>query len=639
MSISIPLQDLKEEDYEMFEKHLVIEETNKQLKKKKEKCPWIQIPHHNLIYCENNIVYLPFYWGIQYFGFDKRRQKEKCNENKIKFKGTLRKEQEEIKNETIQLLNKNKSCVMAIYPGGGKCLGEGTKVLLYNGSFKNVENINKNDVLVNEKNEPQSILNTCKGIEKMYLIKHVDHHYLDYEVNESHILSLWNEMELNIIDISIKNYLELIDKSHLKGIYKDYNGEHFNLIEKRNYYFKYSIQQDDKYYFKKITNYELNIRDILLSGLEIDLETNLNQIVFKDNFNLNLDRTKRIMITYPIQITMLKENKYYGFTLTNNGRFLLYNGIITHNTITSLAISAHIGLRTFIIVNNIVLINQWIESIKTFFGDHVRLQLLTAKNKIIQGCQFYIMNAINVSKREIKEYDQLNIGLVIVDECHLIMTKIFSKSLHKLCPRYLLGLSATPFRPDGFDILLELYFGIKKVVRKLYHPHKVHVIETKIKINPEKDKNQNIIWTSVIDQQVNHENRNKIIIDLCQKHADRNILILTKRIKQIEYLQTELEKLNINVTSMKDNDIDFDKNARVLIATFKKVGTGFSHDKLNMLILACDTEEYFMQYLGRVFRTPDVDPYIFDLVDSNPILRKHFLTRKKIYLESGGIIS
>jgi hypothetical protein len=37
-------------------------------------------------------------------------------------------------------------------------------------------------------------------------------------------------------------------------------------------------------------------------------------------------------------------------------------------------------------------------------------------------------------------------------------------------------------------------------------------------------------------------------------------------------------------------------------------------------------------------RTKKVEPIIFDLVDSNSILEKHFLTRKKVYKEAGGKI-
>jgi hypothetical protein len=42
--------------------------------------------------------------------------------------------------------------------------------------------------------------------------------------------------------------------------------------------------------------------------------------------------------------------------------------------------------------------------------------------------------------------------------------------------------------------------------------------------------------------------------------------------------------------------------------------------------------------MGRVFRTPDSSPVIFDIVDTHPSLRRHFNTRKRVYKKSGGKI-
>jgi len=654
MSIVIPIHQLKENDYEAFEKHLVIEETNKQLAKKKQKYPWITIPTIPFVHREQDNVYLPFHWGLDYFGHQSRRPKERCAENKITFKAELRAEQLEIMNETIQLLNQHKSCVMAIYPGGGKCLAKGTLVLLHSGKTMAVEHLQPRMTLVNEQDEPQVIQSICHGREMMYVIGRQSRHssyskntWMNYTVNESHILTLWDSNKCSLMDISLVSYMQLSDheRSSLYGIYKDYDGPQFSLSRKREYYFNHSEYHsvDKSYSFplslKDSRNGDESIREILLCGFEIE-QVDSQYILFKDPFQLHVDSSKRVMITYPLSIHRLCEMDYYGFTLqgASNRRFLLGNGIISHNTITSLAISRQIGFRTFIIVNKLVLMNQWIESIRYCFGEHVRVQQLTSKNKIQLGCSFYIMNAVNVCKRPVQDYEQLNIGFVIVDECHLIMTKMFSKSLNRLYPRYLLGLSATPFRPDGFDILLDLYFGLQKVVRKLFRRHTVYYYETNIKIEPLRDKNQNILWTSVIDQQVEHEERNQWIVNTCHQYSERNILILTKRVKQMDYLAHEPRKLKNCVATLKDNETSFDKEARILIATFQKVGTGFSHDKLDMLLLACDTEEYFMQYLGRVFRTPFVEPVIIDIIDNHPILKKHFLTRKKIYQGAGGTL-
>ena len=81
-----------------------------------------------------------------------------------------------------------------------------------------------------------------------------------------------------------------------------------------------------------------------------------------------------------------------------------------------------------------------------------------------------------------------------------------------------------------------------------------------------------------------------------------------------------------------------DREARILIATGQKCGTGFDHDKLDTLVLASDFEEYFVQYLGRIFRKRDIEPIVYDFVDKNGILEKHFKTRKEIYTEHGGTI-
>ena len=75
-----------------------------------------------------------------------------------------------------------------------------------------------------------------------------------------------------------------------------------------------------------------------------------------------------------------------------------------------------------------------------------------------------------------------------------------------------------------------------------------------------------------------------------------------------------------------------------MIGTVSKVGVGFDHPRLDTLLLAADVEEYFIQYLGRVFRRQDTVPIIFDIVDKNPIIEKHYKTRKEVFIEHGGKI-
>jgi superfamily II DNA or RNA helicase len=93
-----------------------------------------------------------------------------------------------------------------------------------------------------------------------------------------------------------------------------------------------------------------------------------------------------------------------------------------------------------------------------------------------------------------------------------------------------------------------------------------------------------------------------------------------------------------SVTTLLETEQEFDKDARILIGTTSKCGTGFDHPKLNALLLASDMDEYFIQALGRIFRKIDEEtPVVFDLIDKNRVLYKHFESREEVYKEVGAV--
>lgn len=311
-------------------------------------------------------------------------------------------------------------------------------------------------------------------------------------------------------------------------------------------------------------------------------------------------------------------------------------------TSISIFVATKIRLQTLIIVHRLVLVEQWKESI-TKFCDSATICVVESKRKhkpeYIEQCQmadFLIVNAQNVEKMPSEIFK--NAGTLIVDEIHTIATETLSRSLYHIYPRYLIGLSATPTRPDGKDVILDVYFGKHRLIRKLYCPHTVYKVETGIKPEVKKNSQGTIDWSGVIDYLSNHDERNELIVDITQKHKDRYFLVLCKRISQIRYLESRLKEMGENVSVMVSGDNSFDRESRIILSTIQKCGVGFSHDVLNTLILAIDVEEYFVQYLGRIMRTEEVKPVVFDLVDDHPSLKRHFSSRKHVYLESGGKI-
>lgn len=304
-------------------------------------------------------------------------------------------------------------------------------------------------------------------------------------------------------------------------------------------------------------------------------------------------------------------------------------------TCMSINIACKMKMKVLVLTHRVVLVNQWRDSI-TKFCPTAKIQILKTGDVMKDDIDFYIINAINVPKRSRREYD--NVGCVIVDEAHLILAEKLSECMRYITPRYLIGLTATPYRTDGLDILLTMYFGDTKIVRKLHREHIVYKVSTGMVPEVKMNKQGKVDWGSVLESQSMNEKRNKLIVDIVRHYKDRVFLILCKRVAQANILIEGLKSVGEDVTSLIGSQQEFKHDSRILIGTSSKVGVGFDHPRLDTLLLAADVEQYFIQFLGRVFRTKDSVPVIFDLVDNYSLLDKHFRTRKGVYMEHGGKI-
>ena len=408
----------------------------------------------------------------------------------------------------------------------------------------------------------------------------------------------------------------------------------------------------------EILSYET--REKISRDLELRLENKFGPTQVKYIYPFSIDGNNiKLPLAYAIQFLKLKRPERTLFSALNisfngslreeqivvekeavsrlsaKGSVLISCGTGFGKTATSIKLSTTIRMKTLIIVNKIVLLAQWEESIRKFCSG-ATIQCLSPRSPL-ENVDYYIINAQNIEKMG-KNYFK-DIGLCIVDEVHLIVAESLSRCLQYVYPRYLIGLSATPYRPDGLDQLLDLYFGDYKIVRKLYCPHTVYRLNTGFTPKVEKTRDGKVDWGSILAAQGGNQERNDLICKIINSHHQRTFLVLVKRVDQGKYLVNKLKVEGNSVTDLIGSQQEFDAKARILVGTCQKVGVGFDHPRLDTLLLATDIEEYFIQYLGRVFRRKDVNPMIFDLVDNNPILLRHFKTRQKIYEECGGKIT
>ncbi len=304
-------------------------------------------------------------------------------------------------------------------------------------------------------------------------------------------------------------------------------------------------------------------------------------------------------------------------------------------TFLALKLAAHIGLKTLIVVptSKKVLQCQWHDEILRFMPD-ARVELLSSKSVLGDDCasDIFIASAHCVSKI----WKKLTfIPFVIVDELHLVLSpKGFHCLLH-LFPFFLLGLSATPYRLDGSNELVELFFGKAQVEKKLKRDYLVWVIQTAFKFKIHKTEKGKLNWGAILSEQANHEQRNRRIAQIVCENRGTKFLILCKCVDQIKILAQNCREGGVAVQAVYE-DISPVKDERTLIGTVKKLGTGFSDSSFKGLIIAADVQDYFIQYFGRVLRDPADCPVIYDIVDDNHVMRKHFKARREIYVESGG---
>jgi superfamily II DNA or RNA helicase len=311
-------------------------------------------------------------------------------------------------------------------------------------------------------------------------------------------------------------------------------------------------------------------------------------------------------------------------------------------TITSIEMICSIDVPTVIFVNQSMIMDQWKNAIAKY-APNKKVTNITSNKSIDPNADIYIVNPV-ILKKPINETrfistDFTHIKLIIVDELHKIVTKILHRAFFKFQPDYVIGLSATPYRPkyDPFENAISWFFGTNVVGNKLFKKHTVYCVKTnfkpEIRIHPHNGK---LDWSLVLTSQAKDPQRNKLIVDVVRRFPERIWLILVKRIDHASELQNLFEKEGVASDTIIGTSRDFDKSSKILIGTTPKVGVGFDHAPIDALCIAADVLEYFEQFLGRCMRRENVEPIVIDFEDKFSPLLKHLNSRIQKYKDCGG---
>jgi superfamily II DNA or RNA helicase len=242
---------------------------------------------------------------------------------------------------------------------------------------------------------------------------------------------------------------------------------------------------------------------------------------------------------------------------------------------------------------------------------------------------------------------------VIVDECHHVGAVSFEKVLSQVKAKYVLGLTATPYRRDRHQPIIHMQCG--PVCHRIKHKDlSAHISASWViprVTNFEHVWNDDIKIQDVSSRLVEDMDRNAMIVkDIVQALDEgRYPLILTERREHLEILARLLEgkagslfQLHGGVRQKQRKDLfegirECPDNARkAILATGSYIGEGFDEPRLNTLFLTMPSsfKGKIVQYAGRLHRyhKDKVDIRIYDYVDKRvSVLERMYHRRLKTY--------
>ncbi len=321
-------------------------------------------------------------------------------------------------------------------------------------------------------------------------------------------------------------------------------------------------------------------------------------------------------------------------------------------TVMALSLIAQRKQPALIVVHTKELLNQWIDRIETFLGiPKAEIGIIGAGKKIIgDKITIALVQTLYKCSCDISKH----IGHLIVDECHRAPSRTFTEAVTAFDSKYMLGLSATPWRRDKLSKLIFWYLGDvhfeidKEDLQETGDILEAEVILRETDFIPYNDAT--LEYGKMLSELTQNEQRNHLIcgdVAAAARNGSGVCLVLSDRRNHCKALHDILQNgfnqpstvLTGDVPAKERQDIVDRLNSdkiKVLAATGQLIGEGFDYKGLSTLFLATPISfsGRVIQYLGRVLRpAPGKDKAtVFDYIDVNvPVLVASAGGRQKVY--------
>lgn len=309
-------------------------------------------------------------------------------------------------------------------------------------------------------------------------------------------------------------------------------------------------------------------------------------------------------------------------------------------TVMACALMAERQVPTLILVHRQPLLEQWKERISEF------LRIPPKEIGIHSGTKKKLTGMVDIasilSLKAVVELEDLfaNYEQVIIDECHHIPSVTFESIVKRSSARFVVGLTATPYRKDGYQKILFMECGPvrHKIKEGQDHAIKKRVVVRETPFMLPEELGERPPLHQVWDQLTRHLGRLNIIANdaVDSVKAGRFPLVISDRVEHLLSLKIAVKELDPTICTftlegsmgkkgrklvMEEMKQASKDNAPVcLFATASLIGEGVDIPRLDTLILGMPIsfKGRLVQYAGRLHRPHEgkKDVVIYDYLDT-----------------------
>lgn len=290
-----------------------------------------------------------------------------------------------------------------------------------------------------------------------------------------------------------------------------------------------------------------------------------------------------------------------------------------------------------IIVHTKELARQWIERISRFLAiprDEIGL-IGSGKREIGEKITVAMVQTLYKHTDEAAQ----KIGFLVADECHRAPSRTFTEAIAAFDSRYMLGLSATPYRRDKLSRLICWYLGdLHYKIESAELVDQGHILQADIVFRKTAFKpfhDPTVEYSKMLSELTADDERNRLIASDAARECRENngaVLVLSDRKRHCRILFDLMKHEHGIEAAILTGDTgpaerkaildDIDNGTiKALVATGQLIGEGVDCKNLTSLFIATPIRfsGRVIQYIGRILRPAEgkPTPKVFDYVDVN----------------------